>query len=355
MGIARGRFVIDTHVHAQRHAAKFKSRGVKPDYSTLGEEMMRSSHMEVYENSPRLLYDMERYGLDMCIIMPAFAMTDELNGELVKRYPDKFIAMCGATEYMLKARRGEIEWAVEDLCKELDRLLSTGLYRGGIGEGIPQNPRPRKPYIWEERFEEICQIMEVARKYHVPVGYHTGMPTGYAGATRIMGVLGRAHTDWGDPLLAHDIAAAYPDVPIIMQHGGMQGSWSEMYIDATLEVAAAHPNVYVETGMYWAELYEKPLMDPNISAEKLVWGTDWGASIPVQWRPGGYPKTYFDQNRQQGLPTHQVDYLGWSLRQLDKLDIPQDDLNLILGGNAVRVFQLEDKVPHNRLFKEYIR
>lgn len=159
----------------------------------------------------------------------------------------------------------------------------------------------------------------------------------------------------GTPLLAHDIAAAYPDVPIILHHGGMQGGLSEMYMEAAFEVAAAHSNVYLETGMYWAELYERPLSDPNIGVEKLLWGTDWGASIPVQWRPKMYPTTYFDQNRQQGLPTHQIDYFGWSLRQLDKLDIPQDDLNLILGGNAIRIFKLEDRLPLTRLFKHFIR
>lgn len=345
MGIARGRFVVDTHVHAQRHAFKFKERGIKPDYATLAEGM---PDVQVYDNTPRLLYDMERYGVDMCVIQPAFGMTDEINAEIVKDHPDKFVATCGATAYRQRVRRGEVEWSVEELCKELDRLLSTGIYRG-IGEGLPSNLN--KTLTWEERFEEICQIMEVARKHKVLVGYHTGTLSGYSGARR--GV-GRALGEWANPLLAHDIASAYPDVPIIMQHGGMQGWWSEMYMDATFQVAASHPNVYLETGLYWAALYEKPLRDPNIGVEKLVWGTDWGASIPQQWWPGGYPTTYADQGRKQGPPAHQVDYYGWSLRQVDKLDIPQDDLNLILGGNAVRIFKLEGKLPHTRLFKQYL-
>lgn len=199
MGIVRGRFVIDTHVHAQRHAAKFKDRGVKPDYTTLGSEMLRAPHIEVFDNSPRLLYDMERYGVDMCVIIPAFAMTDEINAQIVKKYPSKFIAMCGATEYISKVRRGELKWCIVELCKELDRLLSTGLYKGGIGEGIPINPMPTKPYVWEERFEEICQIMEVVRKHGVPISYHTGMPTGYAAAFAHKGTVGRCFTDWGLP------------------------------------------------------------------------------------------------------------------------------------------------------------
>jgi hypothetical protein len=35
----------------------------------------------IYDNSARLLYDMECYGVDMCIISPAFGMTDEINQE----------------------------------------------------------------------------------------------------------------------------------------------------------------------------------------------------------------------------------------------------------------------------------
>jgi predicted TIM-barrel fold metal-dependent hydrolase len=284
--------------------------------------------------------------------MPAFAMTDEIDSELVKQYPNKFIAQCGATNYKMKVKQGKEKRSITKLCEELDKLLSTGLYRAGIGEGIPLG-QGSKEYAWKERFEEICQIMEVARKHKVAVGYHTGMvPSGYLGDTFFFAL---SQNEFGDPLLCHDIAAKYPDVPIILQHGGMQSGPYEHYMDRCFEVAAAHPNVYLETGMYWAELYEKPLRDPNIGVEKLLWGTDWGASIPVQWRPGGHPGTYFDQNKRDGLPLHQIDYYGWSLRQLDKLDIPQDDLNLILGGNAVRLFRLDDKVPHKRLFREYLK
>ena len=69
-------------------------------------------------------------------------------------------------------------------------------------------------------------------------------------------------------------------------------------------------------------------------------------------QPGLYPEAYANQSLRDGPPAHQVDVFGWSLRQMDKLEIPQDDLNLILGGNAVRLFKLEDKVPHTRLFKQ---
>ena len=348
MGYAKGRFVVDTHVHAQRTAVKFKDSNVKPSYAGLAKTMKEGgAEVTPLDNSARLLYDMERYGVDMCVIQPAFAMTNEINAELVKKYPDKFIAMCSDVETEKKAVRGEQKWTIEAACKELDDLLSTGLYKGGIGEGLPSNSAMEKPISWEERFEQICQIMEVARKHKVPVSYHTGRGIGYL-AARI------SHApDWDDPSLALDVATAYPDVPIILAHGGMQGWWSEMYIDRTWQVAAATDNVYLEVGLWWAELFDKALMDPDIGVKKMLWGSDWGASIAQVYQPGHYPPTYADQVRAWGLPIHQIDVYGWSLRQLDKLEITQDDLNLILGGNAVRLFGL--KTPVSRMFKEYFK
>jgi hypothetical protein len=306
---------------------------------------------ESYDNSPRLLYDMERYHIDMCVILPGFAWTDEVNAQIVESNPDKFVVGTRATTHMMKVRRGEAKWSIEEVCRELDEKLSSGKFCY-IGESIPANPSPELKKIpsWEQRFEEACHVMEVARKHNVPVGYHTGRASGYAGNRM---AIGRPFHETEDPLFCHDIAALYRDVPIIMAHGGVDGWWSPMYLERTLQVAAAHPNVYLETGNWWAELYEKPLRDPNIGAEKLIWGTDWGAAHPVQWWPGGNPSTYMDQSRRDGIPAHMPDIQGWSLRQLDKLDIPQDDLNLILGGNAVRLFKL--KVPHTRLFREYLR
>ena len=55
------------------------------------------------------------------------------------------------------------------------------------------------------------------------------------------------------------------------------------------------------------------------------------------------------QLRKEGIVHYQVDYWGWSLRELTSLRLSQDDTNLILGGNAARIFHLD--VPYTRLFK----
>jgi predicted TIM-barrel fold metal-dependent hydrolase len=342
-----GRFVIDTHVHAQRHAAgpEFKKLGLddpkKIQYKDLARIM---PYLKTFDNSKRLLYDMECYGVDLCILHPAFGMRNELNVELVEKYPDKFKALAIPKETTDRAMAGEIEWTMEQAMDELDRLLATGKFIG-IGEGMPSRPHSgelKRTYTQTERMDELRKVMDVARKHKVPVRVHTGSPMGYQ----------ITYTVWPEnfhPNWIRDLAAEYPDVPIIFDHGGMQGGRGEQLVEECIQVAANHDNVYLETGLYWTELYYKALVDPNVGPEKLMWGTDWGASIPIQTQLDQKPQTFAAQVRRHGIVPFQVDIMGWSLKQVSRLDISQDDLNLILGGNALRVYKID--FPITRMFK----
>jgi predicted TIM-barrel fold metal-dependent hydrolase len=341
------RFVIDTHVHVQRHAAgpQFKKLGLadpkKIQYRDLAGIM---PHLTTYDNSKRLLYDMDRYGVDMCILHPAFGMNNEKNAELVAKYPDKFRALAQAKGTAEKAIAGETEWSIEAAADELDKLLSSGKFVG-IGEGMPARPPTsdlNRTYSQTERMDELRKVMDVARKHKVPVRVHTGSPMGYQ----------ITYTRWPEnwhPNWIRDLAAEYPDVPIIFDHGGMQGGRSEHLVEECIEVAANTTNVYLETGMYWTELYYKALSDPNVGPEKLMWGTDWGASIPIQTQLGQKPQTFAAQVHKHGILTHQSDIMGWSLKQVSRLDISQDDLNLIMAGNALRVYKIDFQIT--RMFR----
>jgi len=340
-----GRFVVDTHVHSQRHASgaafkeKLKETGKdKVDYTDLNSAL---GGMHTYDNSARLLYDMECYGVDMCVLQVAFGMNNELNLELVEKYPDKFVAFAGARKS--GARLGA-EWTIEDAYKEMDDLLATGKFCG-IGEGPLSRPSSAfagKTYNQSERMDELRRTMDLGRKYKVAVTVHTGTAGGYP----------IPHTYWPEnwhPYWVHDLAAEYPDVNIIFAHGGMQGGCMTDLVDQCILVCSNYNNVYLETGLYWTDLYYKALAYPNVGPEKLIWGSDWGASQPVQTRLGTHPQTFSMQVHNQGIVKHQVDIMGWSLRQIDRLDISQDDMNLILGGNAARLFGL--KLPLTRMFR----
>ena len=348
MGLAKGIFVVDTHTHAQRHAFKLQEREVDSEFSELGKGMSQTT---TYDNSPRMLYHMDRYGVDVAVIMPAFAMTNELDAKIVHDHPDRFVALAWDVQTQQNVRKG-IPWTIDNAVLELRQALDTGSFVG-IGEGIPGASRPHSS--WNERFDEICKVMELAREYKVIVTYHSGFPTGYAGGGGLAAIAGHYEIDHANPLLCHQVAAAYPDVPIILEHAGIEGTGyrTDIY-EQCLTVARSHHNVYLECGQWWADLYKKPLLDPNIGASKLVWGTDWGAaSTPQSWMPGCDPETFCDQDINIGLPAHQIDIYGWSLREVGMLNIPQDDLNLILGGNACRMMNI--KTPFTRLFKQYIK
>ncbi len=338
-----GRFIVDAHVHAQRFAAGPEFKRLSKDTATARYDdlanVMRG--LAPYDNSPRLIYDMECYDVDMCVLLPAFGMTNELNVELVEKCPEKFVAVCGATETAARARRGEEPWTAAAAAAELDRLLETGKFVG-IGEGMPANSARGKTVSQVERMDEIRPVMEIARKHHTVAHVHSGVIMGYP----------LNYHYWPEtlnPMWVHDMASEYPDVPIVVNHGGLQGWWSDRFVEEAMSVAAAHDNVYLETGLWWTDLYMKALLDPNIGADKLIWGADWGASIPFHAQYGNDPPAYAVQIRNQPLVQHQVDVWGWSLKQLQRLDIVQDELNLILGGNAARLYRLP--VAHKRLFR----
>jgi len=342
-----GRFIVDTHVHSQRHAAGKSLEGSK-DYGDLGRVM---GQVQAYDNSPRLLYDMECYGVDMCIVQPAgvFGMTNEINVEQTKKYPDKFVCNCFPNRTRRLASAGEIEGNIDEVCQELDELLSTGDYVG-VGEGVELagwgRQRSGGPRIPDDNtlINNMMRVLEVCRQHKVPYRYHTGTPGGYS--VPYSGARGTF-----DPLWVHTLAIAFPDVPIIMEHGGVEGGWWEHFFEKCLHVAASQKNVYLETGRYWTELYYKALKDPNVGPEKLIWGTDWGASLPLYTNLDGYPRVYTRQLLKEGIARQQVDIWGWSLKQLERLDIAQDDLNLILGGNAVRLYNLRTPGGLTRMFK----
>jgi hypothetical protein len=344
MKMKLGRFIVDTHVHSQRHAAGKALKGSQ-DYDKLGQVM---GQMEAYDNSARLLYDMECYGVDMCIIEPAFGMTNPNNVDQVKRYPDKFAANCWPKEYQDRTAAGEEEWTIKGFCDALADLLKTGDYVG-VGEMvlIPRGGGMLGPFPLQEEKEVIencLAVMEVCQQYKVPMRYHTGTPGGYAIAYH-----GAPFTY--NPLWVHTLAVAMPDVPIILEHAGIEGGWWEWFYECCLHVAASHKNIYLETGRWWTELYYKALNDPSVGAEKLLWGTDWGASLPVYSQLNRYPPGYTRQDIKKGIPRHQVDIWGWSLKQIQRLDINQDDMNLILGGNAVRLYNLRTPGGLTRMFK----
>src|SRR6185503_13105085 len=75
-----------------------------------------------------------------------------------------------------------------------------------------------------------------------------------------------------DPIYLDDVAVDFPDMAIVMAHGG-RGFW----YDACAFLASHFPNVYIDlTGLVPQNLLEH---FPNLErlADKVVFGSDWPA------------------------------------------------------------------------------
>jgi hypothetical protein len=305
--------------------------------------------VEPYDNSEMMLYDMDCYGVDWGIILPSFTGTrNEMVAQIVKNHPNRFRGCCMATDLRLKCERGEAEWTIEAAIAEVDAALKTGNFVG-IGEFAPGGMGvKRDPPTFRQRLDEFRAIAEVAHKYDVPFDFHeysgrywgAGPYAGYA-------ALGRA-------------MAEYPDVKIVIKHAGVSAGTTRGGIEEDLRRACsvAGDNVYMETGYMPAEYYEIPLKDPNIGATQLIWGGgDTGSSVwsKHMTQPGARFRTPYAIGPQRHVVSplpYQTDFYGWCTHQIHRLKdlnlATQDEINLIVGGNAAKIYKLP--VPMDRMF-----
>ena len=186
--------------------------------------------------------------------------------------------------------------------------------------------------------------MELARKYDVTIDFHD---------------FAWGH-EWDVWKLLARISNEYPDVNIIVCHAGYSiGAYAEgdTPIRKACAVAggadmASGDNIFLETGTWPAEYYKIALEDPNVGPSQLIWGGDYG-HVPqyITTRPGKVPSSMSTMMKRWPLVSgYQPDWWGWALHRIHKIRdwVSQDEINLILGGNAARIFKLP--VPHDRMF-----
>ena len=214
----------------------------------------------------------------------------------------------------------------------------------GIGEFVPQQVDRTYTYSYRERLDEYRKYMDLAAKYNVVLDFHEWSGRRWGGDS------------YSGYNIVSTIAGEYPDVTIVLMHGGGR---TEEAIKRGCAAVGRSTNIYLETGGWMAEYYEIPLTNRNISATQLIWGHDYG-NVPQYVLPRNQPTSRspeFGASMASGfyknmppVPTYQTDFWRWALHQIDKIRdwVTQDEINLILGGNAAKIFKL--KVPHPRMF-----
>jgi hypothetical protein len=354
------RFVVDTHCHITTLYQPATDEG----WEKVEREEWDGLKGEVapFDNCFLTMYDMDRYGVDMAVLLPSIIGTlNETQATLVKRFPDRFRACCSDQKTLLRAKRGEKPWSFKAALEEVEEALKTGWFVG-IGEFAPgayartlRLPGAEGKATLDERVDEWAALCELGVKYDVPVLCHDFFLYAREGA-------------WTTTQMLVKVSEMNPKAKIMLCHGHVDDEHVRG-LDAIREmytVMASLDNVYMETGG-WGERQFEIAFEVGVTASRLTWGHDYG-NVPQhivrrgveKWGPKMKELEYrnhmstmmFGYKDWPAVPTYQPDFYGWGLRTVDRVGdwLTQDEINLILGGTAAKLYKLP--VPYPRMFPE---
>jgi len=112
---------------------------------------------------------------------------------------------------------------------------------------------------YTEGLTALADIYRTCEARGLPVMIHTGTS-----------IFPRARCKYGNPMELDDVAVDFPDLRIIMAHGGRP-----LYMAEAFFILRRHPNVWMDL----SGIPPKRLLEyfPRLGelGEKLLWGTDW--------------------------------------------------------------------------------
>lgn len=176
-----------------------------------------------------------------------------------------------------------------DLVRTAEKLVSKYDFRGFkiYPSYLPMAPNDSRLY----------PLYGFAQEAGLPVMFHTGIST-FPGA----------RLKWASPLLLDDVAVDFPDLAVVLAHGGR-----DIWFDEAFALTRIHPNVFMEvSGLPAGKLLQYFPRLPSL-AGKVLFGTDF----PV-------------------LPN-----ISRAIEAVRGLGLPDDFLADMLGGTAQRLLRLE--------------
>jgi len=213
-------YAIDSHSHLGKRKTPL-GHGVA---SFLGDDLVRN---------------LDEVGLDCAVAFPLgasytdYSEANQIMADEMAKYPQRIIAFC----------RINPNFGPEATEKSLDHCLGTLKLKG-----IKLHPEieffdPNEPELMEP-------VNLAARRYQVPILFHTGM------------------SRKASPAVIGELAAQYRDVPVILGHMGV----SE-YVKTAVAVARRNENIFLETSVVgWMPLLLEAFR--GVGASKILFGSD---------------------------------------------------------------------------------
>lgn len=283
--------VVDVHVHAARiPTLKVAPGRWKPPFAT--GVPYDDLHDDGRVHPGRFDAYFAAEGVDVVLLMAEYSpkvtglQTIEDMLPIVEHNPDRFRVIAALNPHFHFPLVAELE-------RQLD-LGAVALKIHPVHGGHPPNVR------------DLYPVYHVCEERGIPVVFHCGTST-FPGAVN----------RFGDPAPLDDVAGRFPDLSILLAHGG-RGWW----YDAAAFLAQAHANVWLElSGLPPQKLPDYyARYDLDRLAAKMVWGSDWPA-VPSE---------------------------RGNVEAVRKLGFDDDVLDGVLWRNAARLYLLDDVAPVRR-------
>ncbi|GAA0236471.1 amidohydrolase family protein [Haladaptatus pallidirubidus] len=141
-------------------------------------------------------------------------------------------------------------------------------------------------------------LYERCEQAGIPIMIHTGTS-----------IIPDARSRCADPMPIDDIAVDFPNLPIVMAHGGRP-----MYTDEAWFLLYRHENVFLDISSFPPQNLFEYFPEINRVADRVLFGSDWlGQMVPD---------------------------IGTNIEAIQNLELPQHTIDAILRGNADRLYDL---------------
>jgi predicted TIM-barrel fold metal-dependent hydrolase len=104
-------------------------------------------------------------------------------------------------------------------------------------------------------------IYSICQERRVPVMFHTGTS-----------IFPGARNKYGDPMPIDDVAVDFPELPIVLAHGGRP-----LWMDTAMFLLRRHPNTYLDLSSIPPQSLLRYFPALESIAHKTLFGTDWPA------------------------------------------------------------------------------
>lgn len=276
--------VTDAHIHVQPW---WEMKPEMLDAMTRGRADL--DELQKIMKSPELLLRrLDKDGIDRAVLIN---YPSEIMG-FTHRVNDYVADYCGAAPDRLIPLGGVHPRFPDDAAAEVRRAKERGV------RALKIHPPHMgfAPNAYLDGLDALRAIYEEAQRLRLPVMIHTGTS-----------VFPEARSRLGEPIAVDDVAVDFPDLKIVMAHGGRP-----LWMEQAFFLVRRFPNVFMDVSgippksvlKYFPRLVE--------IADKVLYGSDW--------------------------PSQGVKSMAGNVRDFRTLELPAEALEKILDANARKVF-----------------